>query len=91
VLVRAEKQEEALRMATQLGYLVNPAPEGVRVMGPAEAPVVRLKNEFRYQILLKAANRSTLRSVLQNLRRFAEKEKWKATALMIDVDPISLM
>ncbi len=91
VLVRAEKQEEALRMATQLGYLVNPAPEGVRVMGPAEAPVARLKNEFRYQILLKATKRSTLRSLLQNLRRFAEKEKWKATALMIDVDPISLM
>ena len=25
-------------------------------MGPAEAPVARLKNEFRYQILLKAAS-----------------------------------
>jgi primosomal protein N' (replication factor Y) len=91
VLVRAEKQEEALRMATQLGYLVNPPPEGVRAMGPAEAPVIRLKNEFRYQILLKAAKRSMLRSVLQNLRRFAEKERWNPTALMIDVDPISLM
>ena len=41
VLVRAEKQEEALRMATQLGYLLNPPPEGIRVMGPAEAPVLR--------------------------------------------------
>ncbi|MBV8810666.1 MAG: primosomal protein N' [Acidobacteriaceae bacterium] len=91
VLVRAEKQEDALRMATQLGYTLTPAPEGVRVMGPAEAPVVQLKNEFRYQILLKTANRSVLRSVLNDLRRFAEKDKWKATALVIDVDPISLM
>ncbi len=91
VLVRAEKQEDALRMATQLGYALTPAPEGVRVMGPAEAPVVRLKNEFRYQILVKTANRSILRSALNDLRRFAEKEKWKATALVIDVDPNSLM
>jgi primosomal protein N' (replication factor Y) len=60
-------------------------------MGPAEAPVPRLKNEFRYQILLKAFKRSNLRAVLNDLRRFAEKERWKATALTIDVDPISLM
>jgi primosomal protein N' (replication factor Y) len=91
VLVRAEKQEEALRMATQLGYLLDPQPEGIRVMGPAEAPVLRVKNEFRYQILLKAARRTYLRDALRNLRAFALKEKWKATALVIDVDPISLM
>ncbi|MGA8029561.1 MAG: primosomal protein N' [Bryobacteraceae bacterium] len=91
VLVRAEKQEDALRMSTQLGQLLFPAPEGVRVMGPAEAPVPRLKNEFRYQVLLKAGKRATLRETLKELRRFAEKEKWSATALVIDVDPISLM
>ncbi len=91
ILVRAEKQEEALRMATQLSYVLSPAPQGVRIMGPAEAPVLRLKNEFRYQILLKAAKRVLLREMLKDLRRFADKEKWNATALMIDVDPITLM
>jgi len=91
VVVRADKQEEALRMSTQLGYLLDPQPEGVRVMGPAEAPVLRVKSEFRYQILLKAARRPVLRDTLKKLRTFAEKEKWKATALVIDVDPINLM
>jgi primosomal protein N' (replication factor Y) len=91
VLVRAEKQEEALRMATQLGYVLNPPPDGIRVMGPAEAPVARLRSEFRYQILLKAVRRSTLRQALRALRAFAEKEKWRATALVIDVDPVNLM
>jgi primosomal protein N' (replication factor Y) len=91
VVVRAEKQEEALRMSTQLGYLLDPQPEGVRAMGPAEAPVLRVRSEFRYQILLKAARRTLLHDVLKKLRAFAEKEKWKATALVIDVDPISLM
>jgi primosomal protein N' (replication factor Y) len=91
VLVRAEKQEEALRMSAQLGLVLNPPPPGIRVMGPAEAPTLRLKNEFRYQVLLKAAKRATLHLVLTELRRFADKEKWKATALAIDVDPISLM
>jgi len=91
VLVRAEKQEEALRMATELGYLLNPPPDGIRVMGPAEAPMARLRNEFRYQILLKAVKRSTLRESLRTLRTYAEKEKWRATALTIDIDPVNLM
>jgi primosomal protein N' (replication factor Y) len=91
VLVRAEKQEEALRMATQMSYLLTPAPEGVRVMGPAEAPILKVRSEFRYQILLKAARRPLLREVIQKLQQLAAAERWKATALVIDVDPISLM
>jgi primosomal protein N' (replication factor Y) len=91
VMVRADKQEEALRMATQLSYLLTPSPEGVRILGPAEAPILRVRNEFRYQILLKAARRATLRDVLRALRNLADRERWKATALVIDVDPISLM
>ncbi len=90
ILVRAVKQEDALRMVSQLGFELTPPPKGIRVMGPAEAPVVRLKNEFRYQILLKAASRSTLRETLGQIRRFAERENWNSTALVIDVDPISL-
>jgi primosomal protein N' (replication factor Y) len=91
VILRAEKQEDALRMASQLSYLLTPPPEGVRVMGPAEAPVLRVRNEYRYQILLKAAHRKTLRQVLHQLRGLAEHQKWKTTALVIDIDPISLM
>jgi len=91
ILVRAQKKEDAFRMATQLSFVLNPPPEGIRVMGPAEAPVPRLKDEFRFQILLKAAKRPVLREIVQGLRQFADKEKWNATALVIDVDPISLM
>ena len=43
VIFRAEKQEDALRYSAELGRLLAPAPEGVRVLGPAEAPVPRLK------------------------------------------------
>lgn len=91
VVVRDPSQQEALRKATQLGYLLMPPPEGSRIIGPAEAPVPRLQNEFRYQILIKASKRAAIRSVLNRMREMAEQEKWRPTALTIDVDPISLM
>jgi primosomal protein N' (replication factor Y) len=78
-------------MSTDLGFLLNPPPEKLRVMGPAEAPVPRLKNEYRYQFLIKAASRKSLNELLQKIRAYAVDHKWSATALVIDVDPLTLM
>jgi primosomal protein N' (replication factor Y) len=91
VLVRGEKKEVALGMSTSLARLFTPPPDKLRVLGPAEAPVARLRNEYRYQFLIKAASRRALSEWLQRVRRFAQEHKWGATALMIDVDPLTLM
>jgi primosomal protein N' (replication factor Y) (superfamily II helicase) len=91
VLVRAEKKEMAMRMSSELGLLLAPPPEKLKIMGPAEAPVPRLKNEYRYQFLVKAASRKVLNELLQRVRAFALEHKWGATALVIDVDPLTLM
>ncbi len=91
VLVRAGKQEDALRMSGELGRFLSPPPEGVRVMGPAEAPVPRLKAEFRYQMLIKASSRKTLNELLRKTIGYAREHKWPATCLVVDVDPLSLL
>jgi primosomal protein N' (replication factor Y) len=91
LLVRSEKQEAALRMSTELGSFLMPPPEHIKVIGPAEAPVLRLKTEFRYQILIKAASRKALNELLRGIQRFAQERKWPATSLVVDVDPLSLL
>jgi primosomal protein N' (replication factor Y) len=91
VVVRHSRQEEALRMATAVKHLLEPSPPQTRVMGPAEAPVAKLKSEFRYQLLLKSASRKALRDALLRVRSNAEAERWPATSLVLDVDPLSLM
>jgi primosomal protein N' (replication factor Y) (superfamily II helicase) len=91
VLFRAPQQEEALRLSSEAAQFFTPPPEGVKVLGPAEAPVPKLKQEFRYQMLLKTPHRTRLNELLRALRRHAEAQKWPATSLVIDVDPHSLM
>jgi primosomal protein N' (replication factor Y) len=91
LLIRGERQAEALRMSTELGHFLTPAPEKMKILGPAEAPVPRLKNEFRYQILIKSASRKALNELLRRARKFALDHKWNATSLVIDVDPLTLM
>ena len=91
LLVRSGKQEEAFRMSAELARALTPAPERMRIMGPAEAPVVKLMKEYRYQFLIKAASRKALNELLRRAQAFARESKWSATALVIDVDPLSLM
>ncbi len=91
VLVRAEKKEMAMRMSSELGLLLSPPPEKLKILGPAEAPVPRLKNEYRYQFLVKAASRKALNELMGRVRAFTMERKWGATALVIDVDPLTLM
>ena len=91
LLVRATKQEDALRMSTELGNHLTPAPEDMKIMGPAEAPVVRLKAEYRYQLLIKSGSRRALNDLLNSARAFTRERKWPATSLVIDVDPLTLI
>lgn len=91
VLVRCPDQARAWKMAAELAARLNPAPPEIKVLGPAEAPVPRLKREFRYQTLIKAASRKVLGEALAELRDWARRQDWSPTALVIDVDPISLL
>ena len=91
LLVRSKKLEEALALSGKLGQHLRELPEGIRMLGPAAAPVVRLKTDYRYQFLLKAASRRVLAQVLRKARDYALAQNWPATALVMDVDPMSLM
>jgi primosomal protein N' (replication factor Y) len=91
IVVRSTNEEDALSRSAALGRLLNPPPEGVRVMGPAPAPVLRVKTEYRYQVLLKTSSRKRLGELLAEVRKFAAAEKWSPANLAIDVDPVTLL
>jgi primosomal protein N' (replication factor Y) len=91
VIVRGVREEEALGRSAALGRLLLPPPDGLKVLGPAAASVARVKNEYRYQMLLKSASRKVLNEAIVMLQRFAAAEKWNPTNLAIDVDPVTLL
>jgi primosomal protein N' (replication factor Y) len=91
IMVRSSREEEALERSQELARLVQPPGPGVRVLGPAAASVAKVKQEFRYQMLIKANARKRLIEILRELRAYAQKEKWNPTSLVIDVDPVTLL
>jgi len=68
-----------------------PPYEGIRVLGPAAAPIVRLKQDYRYHFVLKSASRGKLNSLLRAMLDHAAEQKIPRTQVIVDVDAIWLM
>jgi primosomal protein N' (replication factor Y) len=92
VLVRSDKLDQTLRWTGQLGkWFESTRNEGVRVLGPSVAPIMRLKRDYRYHFILKAASREKLNASLRRMLLFADGEKIPRTNVIVDVDALSLL
>ena len=91
VLVRDRKIENAIRWSRALGEYFAPFEKsGVKVLGPAAAPLARLKKEYRFQFLLKSPQRAALSRALSGALDFCDSSEIPETAVIVDVDPASL-
>lgn len=92
VIVQSEELQEALAWASGLGkWFERAALKDVRVLGPAAAPIARLKRIYRYHFLLKADRRDTLGAALRAMLGAAEVLEIPRRNLIVDVDPMHLM
>ncbi|MEK6372347.1 MAG: primosomal protein N' [Acidobacteriota bacterium] len=91
VLFRGEKLEDVERAAFDSGRRLDEAVQplaGARIQGPAPAPLARIKGVYRYQILLRAAQRVPLRKAVEAAM---VGRTWKGVDVAIDVDPINIL
>ncbi len=92
VLVRSDKLDEALEWSGLLGkWFEKTRHEGVRVLGPAAAPIVRLKRDYRYHFVLKSPSREKLNGTLRAMLAHATQLKIPRTQVIVDVDALWLM
>jgi len=92
MVVRSDELAQALQYSGLLGrWLEKNPPQGVRVLGPASAPLARLKSEYRYHFILKSQSRERLNAALRALLDFAATQKIPRGKLVVDVDPLSLL
>jgi primosomal protein N' (replication factor Y) len=62
-----------------------------RVLGPAPAPLARLRGEHRIQILIKSRSRPRLREVIDIALADATERGCDLRSVNLEIDPINLM
>ena len=61
------------------------------ILGPAPAPLARLKGEHRLQILIKARNRAKLRETIDFALSDAQENFCDLRSVFVEIDPVNLM
>ncbi|HXD31903.1 MAG TPA: primosomal protein N' [Pyrinomonadaceae bacterium] len=82
-------RESALEVRKELDA-ANPERE-CRVLGPAPAPLARLKGEHRIQLLIKSRSRRRLRQVIDTAITALAARSQNTRSINIEIDPISVM
>jgi primosomal protein N' (replication factor Y) len=67
-------------------------PERVaRILGPAPAPLARLKGEYRVQLLIKCRNRHQLRKIIDGALKALSERDVSLRSINVEIDPVSIM
>jgi primosomal protein N' (replication factor Y) (superfamily II helicase) len=92
ILVTDRDAGRAARTAREVGeFLDTVRSNSIRILGPAPAPLERIKRLHRHQLLIKSSSRSLLHRMLKQLQGHLEESKIGATRVIVDVDPVSLL
>ncbi len=94
--IESGREPDGEKLAGRLKtHLLRSAPQksGVEVLGPSRAALYRIKNKFRWHILLRAASARGLMDVLTRIPAQTELKPLltRGTKLSIDVDPVNLL
>ncbi|MSP67100.1 MAG: primosomal protein N' [Alphaproteobacteria bacterium] len=88
VILSGRSEPVVARSARALARAAPTAP-GIRVLGPAPAPLALLRGDYRYRLLLKAERGVALQSVLREW--LAAAPPLSGVRLQMDIDPYSFL
>src|SRR6266404_585894 len=92
VIIRDTRLEKAIAWSRELSQYFAPFNgDAVRVLGPASAPLARLKTEYRFQFLLKSKRKAQLTKILAGALAYCDAKEIPQTAVLVDMDPLQLL
>lgn len=94
IRIAGNKEEQVVSTSRQIaGKLekIQTNTTGLRLLGPAPAPLAMVRGKVRWQILLKSPSAKLLSGTLTALRRDLDDHPVSGVQVAIDVDPVSTM
>ncbi len=93
LLCRHKDQARAGTTAQQLRNALVEAnrDHSCRILGPAPAPLARLRGEYRIQLLVKSRSRKQMRAVIDAAMKSMEESGNDLRSVTLEIDPVSMM
>lgn len=91
--IKGAQEKTALDAAKTARDIIRAAIIGkdVSVLGPAPAPIARLRGKYRFHVILLSRSRGTMRRLASEAKVAVETEYGRRCRVILDVDPVNLM
>lgn len=89
--VEKEVQQTAVSIARFCKQTVKREKYNIETLGPAPSPLDKIKDNYRWQILLKGINTSEMHALCAAIKKARQELVGKNCTLAIDVDPENMM
>lgn len=92
VLLEHPDLERVGKWAAMLDHWLQQHPHPhVRVLGPAAAPIARLKRSYRFHLVMKSSNRKELALLVRQMMNHADHVNIPRKNITVDVDALNLL
>lgn len=92
ILFQGENESQVIRESRRFATLLNKYGQGLTVLGPAPSVIARVRNQYRYHIIVRGSHSKHLRETAQTAWRHWDRDvSRKDLHVKIDVDPVGMM
>ena len=93
VAAMAERAAKALRGLTEVQHLKKDGKgDAMRVLGPAPAPIERLRGRYRWQVVVRSAEAAAMRAALASMQaQLGGRDARGGVFVGIDLDPVNML
>jgi primosomal protein N' (replication factor Y) len=92
LIITGKDQGQVIRAAQNLGNTMNNHPAEIEILGPAPAPLYRLKEKYRWQLIVKSITSSLLGDFIrEQMARYRAHHSHPGIEFQIDIDPLFVL
>ncbi|MGA1825436.1 MAG: primosomal protein N' [bacterium] len=93
IIVKGKERKVIAKAATSIKkFLISYRSQHLRILGPSQAPLSKLRNLYRYQIIIKAKDHSLIKKIGNEVNKYVLGDReLRAVKVELDVDPVNLL
>ncbi len=84
-------RKDTIILANMITTYLSTQTKTIELIGPGPCPLDKIRNKFRWRIIIKSKNRKNLEKLMQNIRGYWAKIPHKNETLSVDLDPVDMM
>jgi primosomal protein N' (replication factor Y) len=89
--IRGISQNKVRKDSIILAKYLKENHKGVQFIGPGPCPIEKIRNKYRWRIIIKSKNKRKLNKLMRNLKDYWTKIPHKNETLLIDIDPVDML